>query len=81
MIRGVCVAAILALSAPMALVAQTAEGGRGALRPYIHVLLAYGVAWVIVLIWVWWIARSLKRVNNEAHGVNAPGDRDDPLAP
>ena len=72
MIRCVSVAAILTLSAPMALMAQAAEGGRGALRPYIHVLLAYGLAWVIVLIWVWWIARSLKRVNNEAHGGERP---------
>lgn len=72
MIRRACAAAMLALGAPMALVAQTAEGGRGALRPYIHVLLAYGLAWVIVLIWVWWIARSLKRVNNEAHGRERP---------
>lgn len=60
--------AMLVLSTPVALAAQSTEGGRGALRPYVHVLLAYGVAWVIILFWVWWIARNLKRVNNGAHG-------------
>lgn len=75
------VAAILALGTPAVLTAQAAaDGGRGALRPFVHVLLAYGVAWILVLIWVWWIARSLKRVNNEFHGPSGrkaqprPGD-------
>lgn len=57
-------AALFALGTPAVLSAQVADGGRGAMRPFVHVLLAYGIAWVIVLIWVWWIARSLKRVNN-----------------
>lgn len=63
-----CAAAVLALSTPAVLVAQAAEGGRGALRPFVHVLLAYGIGWIIVLLWVWWIARSLKRVNNGVKG-------------
>jgi len=30
------------------------------LRPYVHVFLAYGVAWLLILVWVWRIARSLR---------------------
>ncbi len=68
MIRPGCAAAVLALSTPAVLVAQAAEGGRGALRPFVHVLMAYGIGWIIVLLWVWWIARSLKRVSNGVKG-------------
>ncbi len=52
---------LMATATPVALVAQ-AEAGRGALRPYVHVLLAYGVAWILILVWVWRIARALKRL-------------------
>lgn len=45
-----------------ALAAAQDEAGRGALRPYVHVLVAYGIAWLLVLVWVWRIARGLKRV-------------------
>ncbi len=55
-------AAFLAtLAAPTALLAQT-EAGRGALRPFVHVLGAYGIAWILILVWVWRIARALKRL-------------------
>lgn len=40
------------------------EAGRGALRPYVHVFVAYGIAWVLILVWVWRIARGLKRVQD-----------------
>ena len=43
-----------------ALAAAQDEAGRGALRPYVHVLVAYGIAWVLILVWVWRIARALK---------------------
>ena len=52
------------LATPAALLAQ--EAGRGALRPYVHVLLAYGVVWVLILVWVWMIARQLKRLGGSA---------------
>lgn len=42
--------------------AAQAEAGRGALRPYVHVLAAYGIAWALVCGWTWRIARGLKRV-------------------
>ena len=56
-----CAAFLLSLAAPVALLAQT-EAGSGALRPYAHVFLAYGVAWLLILFWVWRIARGLKRL-------------------
>ena len=40
------------------------------MRPYVHVLLAYGVVWLLILVWVWMIARKLKRV---ADSVKADG--------
>ncbi len=46
------------------LAAAQDEAGRGALRPYVHVLIAYGVAWVLILVWVWRIARGLKRAEH-----------------
>lgn len=42
-----------------------AEAGRGALRPYVHVLAAYGIAWVLVCAWTWRIAKGLRRVEEE----------------
>jgi len=58
---------LLSLAAPAALVAQVADAGRGAMRPYVHVLLAYGVVWLLILVWVWMIARQLKRVSDRAN--------------
>lgn len=52
------------LAAPVVAAAQVADGGRGALRPYVHVLVAYAVVWILILVWVWWIARRLSRLNN-----------------
>lgn len=54
------------LAAPAALAAQVADAGRGAMRPYVHVLLAYGVVWLLILLWVWMIARRLRRVADPA---------------
>ena len=56
------------LATPAGLLAQ--DAGRGALRPYVHVLLAYGVVWLLILVWVWMIARKLKRAGAS---VNADG--------
>ena len=60
------------LAAPAVAAAQVADGGRGALRPYVHVLVAYAVVWILVLLWVWWIARKLSRLNN-GHGTPEQG--------
>ena len=61
---------ICSLAAPAALAAQAAEAGRGALRPYVHVFLAYGLAWVILMLWVWRLARRVGKAE-EAAGVQA----------
>ena len=52
------------LAAPAVAAAQVVNGGRGALRPFFHVFVAYGVVWIMILLWVWWIARKLSRLNN-----------------
>ena len=59
---------LLLLATPATLFAQ--EAGRGALRPYVHVLLAYAVVWLLILVWVWMIARRLKHLGDIAkpHG-------------
>ncbi len=48
--------AAVATDALHALQGETAPS----LRPYVHVFLAYGVAWILILVWVWRIARSLR---------------------
>lgn len=54
------------LAAPAVVAAaQVGDGGDGALRPYIHVLLAYAVVWILILLWVWWIARKLGSLTDE----------------
>lgn len=66
MIQPTSIGSLALLAAPaVAAAAQIAEGGRGALRPYVHVLAAYAVVWILILLWVWWIARKLARLNNE----------------
>ncbi|MXW17789.1 MAG: hypothetical protein F4139_15765 [Gemmatimonadetes bacterium] len=55
---------LVTLATPVGLMAQ--EAGRGAMRPYVHVLLAYAVVWLLILLWVWMIARQLKRVGDRA---------------
>lgn len=59
------IASLWLLAAPAIAVAQVVDGGRGALRPYVHVLLAYAVVWILIVLWIWWIARTLSRLNNE----------------
>ncbi len=61
MIPWTLTAILFSLATPAHLLAQ--EAGRGALRPYVHVLLAYGAAWLLILLWVWMIARKLKRAD------------------
>lgn len=61
MIFRICTALLCSAAAPAVLLAQ-AEGGRGELRPYVHVFLAYGIMWVLIAVWVWMIARSMKRL-------------------
>lgn len=61
MIRALAAFALALLVAPSALFAQ-AEAGQGApLRPYVHVYAAYGIAWLLVLLWAWRISRMTKR--------------------
>lgn len=54
-------ACALVAASPLSALAQD-EAGRGALRPFVHVFLAYGAAWVCVAFWVWRIARVLKKM-------------------
>lgn len=62
MICRIFAALLYSAAAPAVLSAQAAEAGRGALRPYVHVLLAYGITWVLIALWVWMIARKMKRL-------------------
>ena len=61
MIFRICTALLCSAAVPAVLLAQ-AGGGRGALRPYVHVFLAYGITWVLIAVWVWMIARRMKRL-------------------
>lgn len=71
MLRSIA-ALFLSLPVPVALVAQTIEAGRGALRPYVHIFLAYGIAWILIAFWVWMISRQMKRM-----AAREPGDAAD----
>jgi len=64
-VRAACalIAALGVTLSPAVLAAQ-GEAGRGALRPFVHVLLAYAVAWIAILVWVWLIARRLRRLED-----------------
>lgn len=64
MISGSLTVVLFLLAKPAGLLAQ--EAGRGALRPYVHVLLAYGVVWLLILVWVWMIAKKLQRLGDSA---------------
>lgn len=44
------------------------------LRPYVHVLIAYGLAWLAILVWVWRISRMTKRAAERAHGTRGEAD-------
>ena len=57
---------LVLLSAPLPLVAQ--NQGRGALRPFAYVFLAYGLVWVIIGFWVFLIARRLGRLEERLGG-------------
>ncbi len=49
---------------PADLSALSSQNETGAsLRPYVHVFLAYAVAWVVILGWVWRISRKLKEID------------------
>ena len=61
--RALLSAALVLATLPASLAAQ-GEAGRGALRPFVHVLLAYAAAWIAILVWVWLIARRLKRLED-----------------
>ena len=63
--RAACVLiAALGVTLSPAVLAAQGEAGRGALRPFVHVLLAYAVAWIAILVWVWLIARRLRRLED-----------------
>lgn len=51
-------------AAEVALLLQSGGAGVPSLRPYVHVFLAYGLAWVIILFWVWRIWRGLQRLGS-----------------
>lgn len=71
---GVLASFVWALAVPTALFAQD-EAGRGALRPYVHVLIAYGIAWLAILFWVWRISRMTKRVAEKTAEPRGEGER------
>lgn len=66
MIRRSLTLVLSSLAVPFGLAAQAADAGRDPLRPHVHVLLAYAVAWLFILLWVWRIARHLKRPGGSA---------------
>ena len=47
---------------PALVVAAQNEALLGSFRPYLHVLLAFGAAWVVIGAWVFYIGRKLDRV-------------------
>ena len=32
------------------------------MRPYVHIFLAYGIAWILIAFWVWRISRGMRRM-------------------
>ena len=42
------------------------------MRPYVHIFLAYGIAWILIAVWVWMISRGMKRM-----AAREPGDAAD----
>lgn len=51
------------------LFAAAVQGGASpSLRPYVHIFLAYAAAWILILIWVWRIWRSLGRLRSSSPG-------------
>ena len=65
--------AFLAL-VPAPLMAQADAQGRGALRPYIYVFVAYGLVWVLIGLWVFLIARRMGRLEKIAQSGPAAGN-------
>jgi CcmD family protein len=69
-------AAVLMLSLPAgleALVQEGASGGAPSLRPYVHVFVAYGIAWALVFGWAVSIFRKLGRVEAQLHERDSSG--------
>ena len=52
------------LAAELFLFTQSDGTAAPSLRPYVHVFLAYGLAWAIILFWVSRIWRGLKRLES-----------------
>lgn len=61
-------ALLLASPSLPVLLLQAEEAGRGALRPYLHIFVAYAIAWILILFWVWRISRKLKGVEGPPSG-------------
>ena len=53
------------LLSPLPLAAQAGTQGRGDLRPFFYVFLAYGLVWVAIGFWVFLIARRLGRLERD----------------
>jgi CcmD family protein len=66
------VAAVLSLLAvlltPVSAFAQAPPIG-GPYRSYVHVLIAFGVAWLMVAVWVFRIGRRVSRIARELEAV------------
>ncbi len=60
------IAFLAALSAPHDLLAQGADLGQQRFgRPYLHVFLAYAIAWALILGWIISIARRLRSLERK----------------
>ncbi len=58
---------LVALSAPDVLSAQV-TGGADPFRPYLHVFLAYGAAWLIIGAWIFQIGRKVTQLGRRLDG-------------
>ena len=69
MVRVAAVLSLLtALLTPVSAFAQAPPIG-GPFRSYVHVLIAFGMAWVMVAIWVFRIGRKVSRLARELESV------------
>jgi CcmD family protein len=73
MVRVAVVLSLLtALLTPVSAFAQAPPIG-GPFRSYVHVLIAFGMAWVMVAIWVFRIGRKVSRLARELESVGRSG--------
>ena len=64
-------ALLLALTASLASAFAQAPPIGGPFRSYVHVLIAFGMAWVMVAVWVFRIGRKVSRIARELESVRS----------